>query len=387
MITILHTIAGLHPDSGGPARTVTSLCAGLSALPDLDVALLTQGLPGGQVYRGDLAAEKLLLATASSPLLLKSGMAFERMLSKQIARTRPDIIHDHGLWLPSNHLAARAARAHRIPYVLHTRGMLEPWALGYRAGKKKLAWWMYQRRDLASVSAFFATSATEAEHIRELGFGAPIAIIPNGVNLAVSVPSAETGRTGEHQRRVVFMGRIHPKKGLANLLVAWAEVAPEGWDLCLAGPDEGSHLREILGLARDLGLADQLHYLGSVEGAGKYELLNSADVFILPSFSENFGVVVAEALACGVPVITTRGTPWRELSESRCGWWVEADVAGLAMALRAATGMDDSQRREMGRRGRQYASRFDWADIARQTARVYQWLLGRDEMPDCVRLN
>ena len=138
---------------------------------------------------------------------------------------------------------------------------------------------------------------------------------------------------------------------------------------------------------RELGLENSVKYLGEVEDDEKVKLLETANLFVLPSFSENFGVVVAEAMAYGLPVITTRGTPWEGLLLHKCGWWVEPTVDGITAALREALSMESDSLRSMGDRGRKYAADFDWANIAQQTAEVYRWILGRGSMPMCVTLD
>ena len=179
--------------------------------------------------------------------------------------------------------------------------------------------------------------------------------------------------------------RGHPVKGLFNLVRAWAQLNPAGWRLCIAGPDEAGHLQEVLALVKELGIQRGVNYVGPVDGAAKSALYNSADVFVLPTFTENFGVVVAEALAHGLPVITTRGAPWADLNAYGCGWWVDIGVDPLVQALREAMALSDDQRRAMGALGRVYVRRYDWDDIAQQTMDVYRWVLGKGQQPDCVR--
>lgn len=387
MINIVHTIPGLHPNSGGPARTVTSLCASLANTPDLSVSLLTQRVSGEPEFHGALPQDLVYSVESHRRLRVISGQFFQELLESHIAQTLPDIIHDHGLWLPVNHIVAKLAKKNSVLRVVHTRGMLEPWALSHNSYKKKLAWWMYQKRDLESVSLFFATAESEADSIRTLGFKQPIAIISNGVDLPEYDLQVAPRVALERQRSVVFMSRIHPKKGLIQLMEAWAKIRPTGWKLTLAGPDEANHLQEVLACALKLGLGDQVEYTGVVEGKSKAELLRRADLFILPSFSENFGVVVAEALAHGVPVISTLGTPWQGLEENNCGWWVEAKTETLAGALREAMSLNDEDRYRMGLRAQRYARMFDWTQIAHETAATYHWLLGLAERPNCVRLD
>jgi glycosyltransferase involved in cell wall biosynthesis len=154
----------------------------------------------------------------------------------------------------------------------------------------------------------------------------------------------------------------------------------------IAGPDERGHREEIE--RRALAAGAPIHFRGEVAEAEKWELLRSADVFVLPTASENFGSVVAEALASGVPVVTTRAAPWPALAERDCGWWIEQGVEPLAAAIREAAAFADDRRGEMGERGRRLvAERFAWPAIARRMLEVYRWLAGAGPVPDCVRVD
>lgn len=200
--------------------------------------------------------------------------------------------------------------------------MLEPWALEHRGWRKRLALGLYQRADLDTAALLFATADQEAENIRSLGFRQPIAIVPNGVEMGLLGTCVST-KMKVHEsdiRTVLFLSRIHPKKGLLNLIKVGADCVPPNWRLCLAGPDEGGHLAEVLRLVRNSHLEEVVSTtLGRLKGR-RVALFFSSDLFVLPTFSENFGVVVVEALAHGVPVITTRGAPWSGLVSRECGW-------------------------------------------------------------------
>ncbi len=264
--------------------------------------------------------------------------------------------------------------------------MLEPWALQHKGGKKRLALALYQRRDLATARVLVATAEQEYVNLRALGLRQPIAIIPNGVPLPDGdAVLARPPRPAGAPRTVLFLGRVYPVKGLLNLIDAWARVRPTGWRLQIAGPDEAGHLVEVLARARQAGASEAVDYVGAVDGAAKSALYRSADLFVLPSFTENFGVVVAEALAHGLPVITTHGAPWADLPAFGCGWWIPIGVEPLAEALREAIALSDAERAAMGARGLAYVRRYDWADIAAQMAAVYRWVLGQGPKPDCVR--
>ena len=301
-------------------------------------------------------------------------------------REKPiSLLHSNGLWLPVNHLASVAALRYGIPLIIQPHGMLEPWALNHKAWKKRIAMSLFQKHDLNAAKALVATSSVEYENIRKLGFRQPVAVIPNGVqiDLPVGLSIKPLGITNGI-RTALFLSRVHPVKGLLNLVQAWRQLAPKQWRLCIAGPNEGGHLEEVMALVRQLGLGESVEYVGEVDGEQKSALYRNADLFVLPTFTENFGVVVAEALAHGVPVITTRGAPWGDLETYRCGWWVDIGVVPLVQALRAAMALSDDERRAMGTRGREYIQRYNWDTIAQQTIEVYRWVLGKGSKPDCV---
>lgn len=387
MIRAAHCIASLAPQTGGTARAVRDLTDALSADNGLSlVLLLSQHRPGDTII--EASPESTIdqrLGCSMSGLLLKAGWPLRTLLNTTIGQIKLDLLHDHGIWMPCNHLVAITARRFGIPLVLHPHGMLEPWALQHRGWKKRLALWLYQRRDLETAALFFATAEQEAESIRKLGLRQPIAVIPNGVKLPVLQPNrALDERAQPGPRTALFLSRIHPKKGLLNLIDAWGRVRPANWRLCLAGPDEGGHLAEVMRRVKLLDLETSVEYVGAVEGDTKAALFTKAELFVLPTFSENFGVVVAEALAYGVPVITTHGTPWQGLVTRGCGWWIDPSVEALVETLREALALDAATLQQMGMKGHAYAHEFDWTSIAQQTVEVYRWVLGQGEKPDCV---
>lgn len=300
----------------------------------------------------------------------------------------PDLIHNHGVWHPANHWASWAARRLGVPLINHPHGMLEPWALGQKAWKKRLALALFQRCDLETAAALVATSEMEYLNLRRLGLRQPVAVIPNGIEFATLDRTAlPVPRAPDRERILLFLSRVHPKKGVLELVRAWGQVAPAGWRLRIAGPDEGSHWREVARLVDQLELRGTVDYLGPVEGERKAALYRSADLFVLPTFSENFGLVVAEALAYGTPVITTRGAPWADLETYGCGWWIDTGVEPLVATLRTALALSDQERAAMGERGRAYVQRYDWNAIAAETLALYRWVLGQGERPGCVRVD
>jgi glycosyltransferase involved in cell wall biosynthesis len=307
---------------------------------------------------------------------------FEVALRKSCAG-KDTLLHDNGLWLPTNHAAARVAREMKIPFIISPRGMLTPWAMRFHGFKKRLAWLLYQRRDLQSARVLHATSRQEAKEFRALGLTQPIAIIPNGVD--VPFQKSEIGNRKSEIRTALFLSRIHPKKGLLDLAEAWNMVRPSGWRMVIAGGDEDGHLAEVKAEIRKQKLENSFEFIGEVADEKKWDLYRSADLFVLPTKSENFGIVIAEALACGLPVITTRDTPWEELRQRQCGWWVEIGARPLADALDEAIQLTDEERRAMGLRGRKLVEdNYTWSAAAKKMFAVYQWMLGTGSKPDCI---
>ena len=378
---VVHTISGLKPRAGGVARSVPGLCEAL-ARAGYRTTLISQKPAGVPI-------EELMLPRHERlALRLLPGIDLDSWRVSYTPRVRAAlaaacdgacIVHDHGLWLHLNHAVAAGTRRLGVPRVVSPRGMLESWSLRYRGWKKRLAWRAYQRADLESVAAFSATSHSEAAAIREAGLRQPIAVIPNGIDVPASPPAHL--RHGE-PRVVLFMSRLHPKKGIVGLVEAWARVRPANWRLVIAGPDEDGHRRLVEQAIGRTGLGENVSLPGELEGDAKARVLASAQLFVLPSFSENFGIVVGEALAHGVPVIATRGTPWQILETEGCGWWIETGADALAAALRDATALDARQLQAMGARGRELVRReFSWDAVAARHIELYDWLAGRGPRP------
>jgi glycosyltransferase involved in cell wall biosynthesis len=297
-----------------------------------------------------------------------------------------DIVHLHGLWLDIGRDAAKWARKQGVTFVASPHGMLEPWAMNHKKWKKDLAMMLFQRGDLEGARAFHACSELEAESIRRLGFKQPIAVIPNGVMLPeLPTEKLKTNKPVTERKTALFLSRINPKKGLPMLLDAWKQLAPQDWRLVIAGNDDSNHTPLLERKIRELNLSDSVEIVGPLFGEAKEAAFRNADLFLLPSFSENFGIVVTEALGYQVPVLTTTGCPWDELESERCGWWVEPTPAGIEKGLIAALSTSNAELCQMGIRGRALVERkYQWPAIADGFVAFYAWLLGRGEKPDFI---
>jgi glycosyltransferase involved in cell wall biosynthesis len=348
----------LLPTYGGPALSVSRLAAALTEL-GVEVGL----------WASDQSA-------ATTPFL-PSRSSVRRLTGTEVDALEElggaDILHDNGIWLPHNHRIANLAARCNIPRVVSTHGMLQPWAMNHKWGKKRVAWWLYQRRDLQRAHCHHATADAEGRSVQCLGLGVPVRIIPNGVDLPELDSQAERR---SDQRKALFLGRIYPVKGLPMLIKAWARVRPQGWYLQIAGPDEAGHLTAVKNEVFAAGLNKTVSFMGPISGPTKQAALLDADLFVLPSYSESFGIAIAEALAHGLPVLTTTGAPWPMLQQHGCGWWVDPTVDGIGEGLRQATSSDSETLRAMGRKGRAFVkAEYRWERIAKQFIAMYESVL------------
>ena len=301
----------------------------------------------------------------------------------------PDCVHIHGIWSPALVFRIRYWKRQGVPCVVTVHGMLEPWALANKRMKKWVAWRVYQRHLLNLADVLHATSRREAENLRRLRLKPRVEYIPWGMHLpeigdalqSEEVPASEAPAVPS-TRVAMFVGRIHPVKALPMLVEAWAKTRPVGWRMKIVGPDEAGHREEVEALVREAGLEQDFEFTGHLEGAELRLAYQTADCLILPSHTENFGMVVAEALAHGCPVIASQGTPWRLLEDEGCGWWVPVSVEGIAAALGDLASLSSAELSAMGERGRAVViEHFDWDRIARQFIACYRSLLEPGRRP------
>jgi glycosyltransferase involved in cell wall biosynthesis len=382
----VHVIAGLDPAHGGPSYTVPRLCQAL-AVSGAEARLLSvSGIDGRNNAHDEECGRSFAPDWAGIPLVrkLRCSSGLTRGL-REVAQ-KVDVIHNHGLWLMPNVEAGRVALVAHKPLIVAPRGMLGPAALGFSRVKKHVFWALLQGDVVRRAACIHATSEQEHDEIRDFGLHNPIAIIPNGIDIP-EMDVHSTAATVVH-RTVLSLGRIHPKKGLDRLVRAWArlEVAHPEWRLRIVGPDERGHASELAALTAELK-TQRVSIEGPVTGDAKTAAYREADLFILPTLNENFAITVAEALAAGTPVISTKGAPWHGLAREGCGWWIDHGVDPLAATLAQAMSMAPGALQAMGAKGREWMRRdFSWETVAHDMLDVYCWLSSGGEVPSTVRL-
>jgi glycosyltransferase involved in cell wall biosynthesis len=375
-IRVVHFIAGLAAASGGPSRSVPNQCRSTAA-DDVEVVLAFQRTPH-ELAPG--VADAIAAGVSVRPLSLLE------LFTKLPAIIREaDVFHLHCIWPWTGFLAAAIARHYRVKLVISPHGTLEPWAIAHKKWKKRVALALGYRRMIHSAVLVHATSQMEAASARRFGLHVPVAIVPN----AVDCPKYDRSIAGEASpKTILFLSRLHFQKGTMELARALGKhrsiLVDRGWRVVLAGPDSGNHWKELETEFKAQGLRDLVSYVGPVDGPEKWNLFRSATLFTMPSYGENFGIVIAEALACGVPCLTTQRTPWREIEENDCGWWHPATQTGLDEALRVALTTDAQTLSEMGQRGiGLVSSKYTIAALGTDFRSMYRWVMFGGGHPKC----
>ncbi|NCY22861.1 glycosyltransferase, partial [bacterium] len=305
---ILHVIDCINEMQGGPSGTVPALAEAQAKLGHRVIIACRD-----YAYLGPMAEAKgVEVRSIPSSRWAKGqggwGCSFRRLLQQEAEKA--DVVHNHGLWLAANYYARRAAVKAGKPLVISPRGMLEDWSLGRSKMRKRVAWMLF----------FHATADSEAEAIKtalrikmKIKIKEPrIVVAPNGVDIPERIPNREALEARfaklRGRRWILFMSRVHPKKGLLELAKAWMQIRESnpGWELVIAGPEQDKGYAEKL--KKESGR--EVIWTGELRGEEKWAALGHAEFLVLPSHSENFGIVVAESLAAGRPVVTTTGTPW-----------------------------------------------------------------------------
>ena len=299
-----------------------------------------------------------------------------------------DIIHIHGLWSGLLHKAVRFAKHNNIPIVWSTHGMTAPWAMHHKLWKKLPAWLLYQKRDLKFAAAIHCTTDLEVEWNKSLGFSNTF-IAPLGTTLpSKDIHSAFVPLCGnKSERTLLFVGRIYPVKGLVNLIKALSivnaqlqtlnsKLATDHWRLRIVGPDQAGHQVELENLVAELGLDDSVEFPGPKFGDELSAEYENCDCLVLPSFTENFGATIVDAMAHSKPCIASTFTPWKVLQERGCGWWVSNEPNKLANAIQEMIDASDENRQAMGSRGRKLVEeKYTWGAVVRTMINGYEEVL------------
>ena len=373
---VTHIVPSINTESSGPSYSVVALCQALES-NGVDTSLVVLDLLNANEKPGFVKS----FPAAGFPARLGRSPEMRNWLTESAKGGRIDVMHNHSLWMMPNVYSCNAVKGTDVPLIVSPRGTMSDWAINSGSKVKKLFWPLIQRPALAAVTCFHATAESEYEDIRRLGFKQPVAIIPNGIDLPDLCKSNR-----DANRTLLFLGRIHPIKGLDMLLPAWEAVQnrfPE-WQLRIVGPDNVGYLDKMKAFAKQLGL-NRVEFTGPLSGNEKARAYADADLFVLPTYSENFGMTVAEALAAGTPAIVTKGAPWNGLVENGAGWWIDVGKDSLVACLENALSQPRTELDALGKNGRLWMEKdFSWTIVADKMKATYDWVMGGGLQPGFV---
>jgi len=297
-------------------------------------------------------------------------------LKAQLDALNPDLVHVRGLWRQGS-LVARQWKK-RYPgrkLIVQSAGMLEPWARKRNSWLKKLYFSCAESPLFDYCDAVHATSTAEAKNLKTLGIpGDKIFIIQEGIFMPPKARLYVPQISGP--RKLLFLSRIHPKKGIELLLEALALLRPSQWVCQIVGMGEGAYVAGLKAKIQALNLGSVVQFVGPLYGAQKERAFQEASAFILPTYSENFGIAVAEAMSWGLPVITTTETPWSVLKNPAMGWCVEPELSPISYALYQLFAKSPQELVAMGQVCREYVSRrFSWESIGMKMSQQYDQVL------------
>lgn len=381
---VLHVISSVSPALGGPTEIVLNLVKGLRE-HGVDAEIVTTNHNGSKLL--DVPLNQCIeyeqvpvwfLPHFSPPMKeFIFSAALTRWLWENLRNY--DIIETHYLFSYASSCAAMIARLQGVPYIVCTLGQLTSWSLAQSQLKKRMYTFLIERQNLNCAAAIHCATPIEVEDVRNFGIQAPTINVPYGVNVTNDWPEAgqklhDVYGLSTTTPIVLFLSRLHPKKRPDLLLQALSHLAVQNYDfhLILAGSGESDYLSYLTNLVSSLGLASRTSIPGFVMGEDKELLLQGADIFALPSFSENFGIAVAEAMGAGLPVVISPDVQISpEVAAASAGLVVAREVAPLADAIAQLLTSPDL-RRQLGENGKRLVNRrYSWSAVAQNLASLY----------------
>ena len=375
---ILHTISGLSTSSGGPSTCTYYLLKGLRQNGvAADVLTLAPNLAADTM----VGSEQFIKAV---PYDAKTPFTYSRNFRNYLKNNREyDLYHANGLWTDPTHATIQCALKQNKPCIIAPHGMLYPQGLQVARWKKRLVLSLFQHKDLKRATCLQATCNQEMQHLRNFGLSNPIAVVPNSLPIDVSIQP----RIIENPvKQFGFVGRLNRIKNIESLLKAWLALGNLSKDsmLTIIGSGDDNYEMELRKYVEDNRIKNVL-FAGFLTGAALQQKISSLDYLVLPSHTENFGMVVPESLILGLPVIASKYTPWEELNAHNCGWWVDNDADTLAATIETAINTPENKRREMGQNGRKLViENYSVEVVAKKMIQLYEWILNGGVKPAFV---
>ncbi|NEO79663.1 glycosyltransferase [Moorena sp. SIO4G3] len=391
---IIHVIPSIGPVRGGPSHAALGMVKALRE-SGIDTEIATTNDNGFDLLdvtlyeRTEYQGVPVWFLPRFSPPLKEFifSAALTRWLWQHIRDY--DIIHTHYLFSYPSTCAGLIARRQGIPYIVRTIGQLTPWALAQSRLKKQLYTSLIERHNLNRAAAIHCTSAGEAEDVGNFRIQTPTITLPLGVNQPVNLPEAKQKlrhiyNIPAQSPIILFLSRLHYKKRPDLLIQALNKLATQNLDfhLIFAGSGESDYENQLKNLVASSGLTSRTTFTGFITGIDKELVLQGSNMFVLPTFSENFGIAIVEAMAAGLPVIITPGVQIApEIAQAKAGLVVEGEVDALSNAIAQLLASPDL-RNQLGENGKQLvSSRYSWSAIAQNLASVYATIIEGKKLP------
>lgn len=322
------------------------------------------------------------------PLKKLNKFMFSRKMKMDFISSikKNDIIHIHSLWLYLSIISIQAQKIEGVKKIISVHGALDKWALNNGFLKKLLILKLYEQKNLNTTDCIHALCEQEYDDIRKITLNSPIAVIPNGVNLPLFF--RDKNNSLKETKTLLFLGRIHPKKGLINLFHAWSKVKLNNWKLLIVGPEENNHLHELIILSKKLKIDNNIEFIGPKFGKEKEEILRNADALVLPSYSEGLPMAILEAWANKIPVLMTPECNFLDGFTSYSALKVNTTVDSIAEGLRSLNSLSNEELKIIGENGYKLVQeKYTWDVVSAQWIELYDWVSGKITKPSFVRLD
>ena len=351
---IFHFVQSIDRNSGGLRSAILGITRSTSDLHDSTIYSLKTS------YKNNERKDKIQKITIFNLINIILFISFDikSKFLNNFLKSKTPIFHIHGMWMPIPYLSYLLSKKLNIPYVFSPHGGMMPYAFSYHNKRKRLALYFFQKAIFEDADLIIVASEYEAESIRKFFKNKKIIIIPHGILLPKNIISHK-----QNSKKVcLYLGRINQSKGISELLKAWIKLSPKNWELHIAGnADQKEYLNK---LKTTINHKSGIKCLGTVRGRKKINVFTSSNLFVLPTKTENFGIVIAEALSYCLPVITTKAAPWEVIKEKKLGWWIDNINESLFKALKEATSLTNKDLRIIGRRGYEYVKEnLNWQEV------------------------
>ncbi len=387
-IKIYHLVESLDSTYGGPAKSVPQMVKYLNELKIQNHLLSIKNIQKDS----NEFIKKYNLNWKSFPNYFVKKSKYSKELKyyllNVIKKKEKIIFHSHNLWNYIPYITHKLSNKYKIPSVISLRGSIE-----LNSFKKKIAWILYQKKIFQESNVVHVTNKKDIDKLRKLGISTPIAFVPNGIDLKEfyfkkkKITSKKNLGLPLNKKYILFLSRIHPEKGLKYLVKAWHKVCQRfpNWDLLIVGPKfDSQYFEDIYTYINKYNLNSSVHFMGMLSGKKKLDCYNASNLFVLPSYGENFGNVIAEAMASKLPIITTKKTPWEKIEKYDAGWWVELNFENISLALIKALSCNELELKKKGENSFKIIKQYNWKDQSAKMKKVYEWVFDYEKKPKFI---